>query len=291
MIYLDILFFTNWMIDYLILVLVKKDFFPGTGNRRVAVGAFLAAGTYLLWFVRAVSAPEAIRGAAAICLVGMILWWTFSVRSLRQFLQAACAALGYTCLMGGACYALRRFPGSTVLPEGWTTAAGCAAVFLFSRSVGKRMKKEAVKQRECTYEVEIRRKDRTVFLQGMYDSGNRLESRWTGEGICVLSLKSAEGLLDEKEKEMLAFLVTQERFPWKIMTENLWSGITPISYSSVGKEDGWMPGITADRIIVKKDGKVLADRKGMLGITARQIFRDAAAAVLLPADIFSIRRG
>ena len=29
----------------------------------------------------------------------------------------------------------------------------------------------------------------------------------------------------------------------------------------------------------------------MLGITARQIFRDAAAAVLLPADIFSIRRG
>ena len=212
MIYLDILFFTNWMIDYLILVLVKKDFFPGTGNRRVAVGAFLAAGTYLLWFVRAGSAPEAIRGAAAICLVGMILWWTFSVRSLRQFLQAACAALGYTCLMGGACYALRRFPGSTVLPEGWTTAAGCAAVFLFSRSVGKRMKKEAVKQRECTYEVEIRRKDRTVFLQGMYDSGNRLESRWTGEGICVLSLKSAEGLLDEKEKEMLAFLVTRERF-------------------------------------------------------------------------------
>ena len=97
--------------------------------------------------------------------------------------------------------------------------------------------------------------------------------------------------LDEKEKEMLAFLVTQERFPWKIMTENLWSGITPISYSSVGKEDGWMPGITADRIIVKKDGKVLADRKGMLGITARQIFRDAAATVLLPADIFSIRRG
>ena len=130
-----------------------------------------------------------------------------------------------------------------------------------------------------------------MCLQGMYDSGNRLESRWTGEGICVLSLKSAEGLLDEKEKEMLAFLVTQERFPWKIMTENLWSGITPISYSSVGKEDGWMPGITADRIIVKKDGKVLADRKGMLGITARQIFRDAAATVLLPADIFSIRRG
>ena len=75
------------------------------------------------------------------------------------------------------------------------------------------------------------------------------------------------------------------------MTENLWSGITPISYSSVGKEDGWMPGITADRIIVKKDGKVLADRKGMLGITARQIFRDAAATVLLPSDIFSIRRG
>ena len=95
-------------------------------------------------------------------------------------------------------------------------SGGMRGVFLFSRSVGKRMKKEAVKQRECTYEVEIRRKDRTVFLQGMYDSGNRLESRWTGEGICVLSLKSAEGLLDEKERKRCSpFLSHGNGFPGK----------------------------------------------------------------------------
>ena len=53
MIYLDVLFLLNWMIDYLILALVKKDFFPGMKERRIAAGAFLAAGSYLFWLCQA----------------------------------------------------------------------------------------------------------------------------------------------------------------------------------------------------------------------------------------------
>lgn len=289
MIYLDVLFLLNWMIDYLILALVKKDFFPGMKKRRLAAGAFLAAGSYLFWFCQAGNISDVVRTLEGFFLISLVLLWTFSIRSLSLFLKTAAAALGYTLLMGGFCYAL----GNIFVERGgetsvqWWVPAGCMAAAAFIKSVGKKMQRETEKIKECTYEVEIQRKGRTVSLQGWYDSGNLLVSQWTGRGICIMPLEKAEGLLDEEEKKILSFLVTQKDFPWKIMTENLWSGIHRITYSSVGRKDGWMPGIVADHIIVKKHGEVLADTEGLMGITAQEIFQDGRFAVLLPTDIFT----
>ena len=289
MIELDILFLLNWIIDYLILVLVKNEFFPEVKRKRLAAGAFLAAATYLFWLCQKGTVSGNIRAAEALFFVSLVLMWTFSVRSPAVFGRAAAAVLMYAFLMGGFCYVLRNTFAKELegVPAQWWVPAGCAAAFCFLKGVGKRIKKEAVKIKECIYEVEIRRKDRAVCLRGLYDSGNLLVSQWTGKGICVLSFENAAELFDEKEREMLSFLMAQKDFPWKIMTENLWSGIYRITYSSVGKEEGWMPGIAADHIIVIKDGEVLADTKGLMGITDRQIFHDQRFAVLLPADIFA----
>lgn len=288
MMYLDILFFMNWIIDYLILALVKHDFFPYIKKRRVTAGAFFAAGSYIFWFCQAGKVSVIVRGMEAIAFFTIVLLWTFSIRKLFLFCKAVLAVLAYTILMGGGCYAFKN-----IVPENriwflgqWRTVLECMLVYILCRCAGRRLKKDTVTTKECTYEVEIQRKGRTVHLQGFYDSGNLLESRWTGKGICILSLKSADGLFTQEEKEILRFLFVQKDFPWKIMTDNLWSGIFPISYSSVGKEQGWMPGISADQIIVRKNGEVLAERKGVLGITARQIIREKKVDILLPADIF-----
>lgn len=289
MIYLDVLFLLNWMIDYLILALVKKDFFPGMKERRIAAGAFLAAGSYLFWLCQAGIVSGTVRMLEGFFLISLVLLWTFSIRSLPLFLKTAAAVFGYTFLLGGFCHVLLHIltERGKAPPVQWWVPVGCMAAAAFIRSAGKRMQRETEKIKECTYEVEIRRKGRTVSLQGWYDSGNLLVSQWTGRGICVLPLEKAEGLLDEEEKKILSFLVTQKDFPWKIMTENLWSGIHRITYSSVGRKDGWMPGIAADHIIVKKYGEVLADTEGLMGITAQEIFQDGRFAVLLPADIFT----
>lgn len=289
MIYLDILFFLNWMIDYLILTLVKHDFFPEIKKRKIAAGAFLAAGTYMFWLCQEGILPRRIRMVEAAGLISLVLLWTFPVRQLSLFCKTATAAFGYSLFMGGFCHMLQNiFVDSPEFFSGpWWVPLGCAVVFLFLKKSGKKIKNEEVKLRECTYEVEIRRKNRTVCLRGLYDSGNLLVSQRTGRGICVLSFHEAEKLFDENEREILSFLLTQKDFPWKIMTENLWSGICRITYSSVGREKGWMPGITADHIIVKKDGEVLADTRGLMGITAQNIFQNRRFAVLLPADIFA----
>lgn len=289
MIYLDILFLLNWTIDYLILALIKHDFFPETKKRRIVAGAFLAAGTYLFWLFQEEKISKEIRMAEAACFMSLVLLWTFPIRRWNLFCKTAATAFGYILLMGGFCHVLQNiFADSPELfSEPWWVPLVCAAVFLFLKKIGKRIKNETVKIKECTYEVEIRRKDRAVKLMGLYDSGNLLVSQWTGKGICVLSFRESAELFDEKEKEILSFLIAQKDFPWKIMTENLWSGICRITYSSVGKEKGWMPGIAADHIIVKKDGEVLVDTKGLMGITAQNIFQDRRFAVLLPADIFT----
>lgn len=289
MIYLDILFLMNWIVDYLILALIKQNFFPYIKKRKVIAGAFIAASSYLFWFYQEERMSEIFRCIEAVFFISLVLLWTFSIRSFAVFCKTTLIAFFYAFLMGGGCYALKNIlpeNAAEYLPGQWKTVAGCLSVYTLCFFAGRRLKKDAVRIKECTYEVEIQRKGRTVYLLGLYDSGNLLENQWTGEGICLLSMEAAEGLFDQREKEILTFLFTQKDFPWKIMADNLWSGIYRIAYSSVGKEEGWMPGIAADQIIVKKDGEVLAERKGLLGITARQILRGKKVGILLPADIF-----
>lgn len=288
MIYLDILFLMNWIVDYLILALIKQDFFPYIRKRKVIAGSLIAASSYLLWFYQAGKVSNIFLAMEAVFFISLVLLWTFSIKRFAVFCKTALAAFFYAFLMGGGCYALKNILSEkiTYCLGQWREVVSCLLIYIFCSSVGRRLKKDAVKMKECTYEVEIQRKGRAVCLLGLYDSGNLLKNQWTGEGICILSMEAAEGLFDQREKEILTFLLVQKDFPWKIMTDNLWSGIYRISYSSVGKEEGWMPGITADQIIVKKDGEVLAERKGLLGITAQQILREKKVGVLLPADIF-----
>ena len=287
------LFLQNWVMDYLILSMVKSDFFPHVRKGRTAAGAFLAAATYLLWLVQRDRVPGTVRQAEAVIFICLVFLFVCSVRPVRKkwpvFLKIAGASAAYTFLMGGFAFALDRVIRQRAAGffRQWGVTAGCVLFFLLWQCAGRRIRESARQKQENLYEVEVQRNGRTAVFTGLYDSGNLLKSQWTGRGICVLSLKEAQALLDDREKEALSYLAGQSEFPWKSMTSHLWRGIYRITYSAVGREDGWMPAVMADRILVKRDGNVLADRGGLLGITTQDILRDGDARMLLPADIFS----
>lgn len=288
MIYLDILFLFNLIIDYLILALVKKDFFPEIKKRRLLIGACFSAGSYLIWFCLQETSLREVHNFMACLFMSIVLIWTFRIRSMALFCKTAILAAFYIFFLGGVGFFLQRifwkkYQGGDT--EYWILL-GAIIIFSICFNFWKERLKVPVKRKECTYEVEIKRKTFSISLLGFYDSGNQLVSKWSGKGICVISIREAEQLMEKTEKERVSFLMTQKDFPWKIMTENLWSGIYCITFSTIGREKEWMPGIYADHIIVKKDGEVLAETKGLLGITAQRISKEKRFAVLLPADIF-----
>lgn len=289
---LDILFLVNWMMDCLILLLVRAVLFPKVSVKKTAAGAFVQAVTYVVWLVFRGDMSECIAAFLAILLVALPLQWTFSIRKPRIFLKTVTAAAGFAFLLGGFGFFVRK----ELMKTGIIAAAGqgifTGVMLFFALGLNVFLKKKrkwmqtAEKREDNIYEVEIQRKKRVIVLKGLYDSGNLLISRWNGRGICVISAEDAEKLMDTVEQERMRFLLCQKEFPWKIMVQQLWSGFYRIAYSSVGTSDQWMPGILADRIIVKKDGRIYADVKGLLGIAKGRISEQNEICALLPADIF-----
>lgn len=289
---LDILFLMNWTMDYLILILVRAALFPGVSMRKTAAGAFLQAFTYVIWWIFREQMKGFFAAALALLLIAFSLRWTFSIRQMRVFLKTAAVTAGSTFLLGGFGFPAERMlvkmQGNAAARQGiWI---GLMSFFALGFSLFLKKKERWMQgghnRENSIYEVEIQRKKRVIVLKGLYDSGNLLVSCRNGRGICVISSEDAENLMDETEKERMRFLLCQEEFPWSIMAQQLWSGFYRIAYSSVGTSGRWMPGIMADRIVVRKDGRVYADRKGMLGVAKQTISRKKEIRVLLPADIF-----
>lgn len=286
--YLDLLFFQNMVVGYLILYLVKTDLYPGISLRRVIMGALLSSITYIFWYGMKMQSNRGITLLAACFFMSFILVWTFHVSSFHLYKKTIMRWMTYLFLIGGACLLFRdNFAGKEISDSRWCwESTGYMIIFTAIYTRWKRRDRKATQFEEMIYDVEIQRHSKSIFLRGFYDSGNLLVSRITGRGICVIALEDIKELLDEAEIKLLTDSVDDQCFSWEMLMKNIKSGIYVIQYSSVGKENGGMPGILADHIIVKKEDKILVDIGGMLGISAQRISKDGRFGVLLPADIF-----
>lgn len=302
------MFLFNLAADALIFFLIRADAFPEIQRKRVWCGAVVAALSYTVWYIvgadgiRRWEAPaiwfSLVNISGAVMILGLLLVWIFRAGTPSRFFQAVRSGCMYLFLMGGFGHCFRRIllAEKNIFPGG-SSASGKQSVpeeaYLLMAMTGltvflllQRRKKHWPGEEEHTYEVEICRKGRRIREKAWYDSGNLLVSQMTGRGVCILVLEDALKLLEEEEKPILQYVLAQEEFPWHTMTERLWSGIYPVSYTSLGKKDGWLPGIYVDQIMVKRNDRLLAEVKGLIGISTEQIFTKGNFSVLLPADIF-----
>ncbi|MDO5146819.1 MAG: sigma-E processing peptidase SpoIIGA [Eubacteriales bacterium] len=281
MVYLDLLFVIHWFTDYLVWTLVKETLFPDVRERRAVIGSFLWAVSYVAWDVQMRNFPEPFSYMAAAILFVLPLLFLFPRRTLSFAVKLVGTALLYIFLLGGFCLAVQeKMPGEK---------GGYLWLAIFVLAVKKWRRWERKKKRESRdlYEVEVRRKGRQADTYGLYDSGNLLKSEIAGGGIFVASREIAWQIIDEKEKKTIGSLLSENEKAWDNTAELLCAGIYKIRFYSVGNKGGWMPGIRADSIRIKKDGKLLAEKKGLIGITAEELCEGKQFSILLPADIFS----
>ena len=288
-IYLDLMFFQNIIADYLILYLIKSDLYPDIPLRRVAMGALLSSIPYIFWYRMNAFSGSGITILSTCFFMSLILLWTFRIRSLSLYGKTMEKTIIYIFLMGGAGLLIREImKPKVVFDNRWYWGfSGFMVAFTSFYTGRKRRIKRKTQMEEMIYDVEIQRHSGSICCRGIYDSGNLLISQITGRGICVIALEDIRELLDEKEMEILSEWMKDKNFSWDMFMKNMKTGIYSIRYSSVGKENGLMPGVLADHIIVKKENKVLVDFRGMLGISTQRVSENKRFSVILPADIFT----
>ena len=298
-------FIYNFVADYILLFLVRKDLFPETKLKQVIRGAFSCSITYIIWdSITAGESPycKIVLGSSVIFI---LLCLFFKIRSVKLLIKTIVIFLLYMFLLAGSV----TFFLSCINIESVTekeTAYKAMGMLLFSALLLLLWKKKKENERvekalqSNTYEIQILRKGKQIICQAMYDSGNLLSSEITGQGVCIIPESQVKPLLSDQEQKLIRKFgikntvavscdkndQTKTAFSWEEWIKQFQSGIYVLHYSTVERENAKMPGIIAEEIVVLKDKEVLVRTKGMLGISQGKVSEKNKFSVLLPVDIF-----
>ncbi len=269
--YLDILFVTNWGMDFLLLhVTARLLRIPHRGGRTVAgaaVGALTACAVLLppmaVWLAVLYKAFAAwLTVGAAFGFRGRAVWYRCGVFFLLSTAVAGAAMAVYWL---AAPQGLAVVNGVVYCDLPPLLLVGCTAVAyglfcLYDRLMTHR------RMTGRTYELRIQHRGETVTLPAFYDSGNCLHEPFSGASVAVVPYALLAGLLSPA---------------WDPAVPTLPHGARPVPYTSVGGR-GVLPAFCPERMWVVCDGEA----RDVTGFFVA-ISREAGERVLIGTDFVS----
>ncbi len=248
--YIDSLFFLNFIMNLYLLILVDRSTLRIAGPGRLAAGAAVGSGCFLLPFLG--TAPVAVGLALGILggSVGMICI-AFPVKSLRMFLRLLERLVLYSFGMGGALLLLVRCAGpawQTVNGVLGILGAGGLVFLMFLRF------RYGLKTKDSLCGATLIRKGEEMTVHALIDSGNSLVEPISGRPVCVVERKVFEEL-------------------WKGEMD----GFRAIPYHSIGKRRGILQGYLLPRLRLQMDGMVLSYDNVYIAVSDEEISQAGSA--------------
>lgn len=213
--YIDQFFLEHFLTGALLLALTASLEKKRVSWLRIAAGSL--ANAALTTFFLCAALPEWYF--FGIIFAGGI---TFFNKKRNYLLRSILLLLMVTVCFGGALEALLAIWG---LP----LAAGIVLAAVFIRCAGRRL--ERLMKLEGTVQVSLQWGERREEVWGLIDSGNHLKEPFTGRPVSIIDEDCALRLLGEGWEDQKGFLL--------------------IPYHSIGTEEGWLQGVTIDRMCVR----------------------------------------
>jgi len=259
MVYIDILFILDFIIDYLILYAVAKISGAPIFRLRLTISAALGAGFSILSLFCNVFASLPIMLGAAYLMVGI----SFGFRRLKHLL----IFFGVSAAFGGMVFAVNYITDKNLTISLKTLVISSVTsylimLFAFRKSATGATKKEYI-------QVQIEHCDEVVSLTALVDSGNSLVDGMTNTPVLIAELHALRKLLKKEDYKMLAELPVEE------IVINSEGRYRPIPYKTVGGS-GLLPAFCPEKVLcndkerrllvaVSKD-KIGENCSGIIGI-------------------------
>ena len=255
--YVDILFLVNFMMDYLLLLFVRRCLKCNVARKNVFFGATL--GSLLTCIIIILPIPFAILEFILFhvfvntCMIRVGL----KIKTLRSFLRAVMILYIGTLLMGG----ILEFAGQYAKVGSFLFffAVGgyylCLGIWNFMSGL------QRWNQFHC--KVELYLDERKYELRGLIDTGNGLRDPLTGGPISILDRETAQKLFMGKVQRSVRF----------------------VPYQSIGKEEGIMPIFHVDRMCVRK-GEGYWFERPLIGISEETISAGGEYEMILNPNLF-----
>ena len=214
--YIDVIFFVNFFMDLLLLILLKRVLRKKVSWGRLGAGAVLGGflGCLEVWGLTVPGFLFALISLIEACLLVFVVFGWRGIRELVKetitlFILAVMAGgvmemiLGYT---RAGVYAMNVLGGNEgyVLPLlGWIFLA--AGVFFLVQGLWQ-LGDEIRRERKNLYALTLRDGDVAVDVTGYLDTGNCLQEPGSGEGVHIVTKQVFEMFQDSKgERALIPF--------------------------------------------------------------------------------------
>lgn len=250
--YIDVLFLVNFMMDYLLLLMVRKILSCQASHWNLCVGSVVGAAGMCAVVILPVP-HTLLRFVLLHALVNMgMLRAGLKIKGGKQFLRGLAALYTGSFLLGG----IFEWMGQYVRTAGLFFASA-AASYALGQGVWRFITYlQRVEAYRCKVTLYVSGKCRTV--DAFVDTGNGLSDPLTREPVCILGKRRAEELLGDGEDLTLRY----------------------IPYCSVGERDGVIPAVRFEKMCIHRaeDNWVEAP---VIGICEQEIFPSGEYEMLL----------
>ncbi len=228
--YLDVYVVVNFVMDFLILCLVKGVLhMESSGRLRIAGAAAFGALCACLWVLvpmRPDRRAELVFWALA---GGIMVRIAFGRKKPAELLQCLTVLWIVSAAAGGVFSALGTAGGQWTWGAAACTAAG---IWLAGRACIGFLKDRLELQKHC-YQVTLYYQGKSRTVEALFDTGNRLYEPYSHQPVHVLSADACKGFCESI------------------------SQLIYIPFQSVGTEKGMLPGVRMDEMEVRQDGKLV----------------------------------
>lgn len=254
--YIDVLFLVNFMMDYILLLLVRKILKCSATHGNICLGAL--TGSVLTCLVVVMPIPYAFVKFilfhavvnAAMIKAGLRIRWN------RTFVKAMILLYISGFLVGGVFEYLNQY-----VKAGSLFFAIAVACYYISSGILSFLT-AVFHIGEYRYKVTLYWKSREYTVFAMLDTGNRLRDEVTGKPVSIIGPKEAGALFGGKMPE----------------------GMRYIAYHTIGRKKGIMPVVTLDRLRIYGEEEQWVE-KPLVGISEEDISAGKEYGMILNPDI------
>lgn len=255
--YVDVLFLVNFMMDYLLLLLLRKMLKCTATHGRILFGA--AVGSLMTCIIVILPIPYAlIKFIMFHTIVNVFMIWTgLKIRDVKTFAKAYILLYIGAFFLGGVMEALRQYVriGSLFF------AIAIGGYYVVSKLWDVITSVQRINQYQC--KVDLYLGEKMLQVKGMIDTGNGLIDPISKQPVSILDKQVAGAFLGDVSALQIRY----------------------IPYHSIGKKEGVLLALRIDKMCIHRERECWI-KEPLIGVSEETISTEGDYEMILNPNLF-----
>lgn len=255
--YVDVFFLVNFMMDYLLLLLLRKMLSCSATHERICLGAVTGSLLTCLILLSPISNTILKFILFHIVVNGLMIRIGLKIKNTKSFVKAYFLLYIGSFLLGGVFQALNQYIRVGSLFFAIAIGGYClvSKIWDYIKAV------QRIQQYQC--KVELHFKEKRYCIKGIIDTGNGLYDPISNQPVSILDRRAARDFLGNEK-------MTQIKY---------------IPYHSIGKQEGVLMAVKIDKMYIYGEKEYFI-KEPLIGISNETISAEDDYQMILHPNLF-----